>query len=85
MRLEDGTWSGISIDLWRAVAADLNLDYEIREFDLEGLIQATEQNKVSIAVSAIGMTAERDAIIEFSYPFFRTLADIKALFGPGHL
>ena len=71
-KLEDGTWTGISIDLWRAVASDLKLEYEIREFELEELIAATRDQKVSVAVSAIGMTAERNAVIEFSYPFFGT-------------
>ena len=72
MRLDDGTWVGISIDLWRAVAADLGLEYEIREFELQELILATQQGEVHAAVSAIGMTAERNAVIEFSYPFFST-------------
>ena len=27
----DGEWAGVSIDLWRLVAADLGLEYEFRE------------------------------------------------------
>jgi ABC-type amino acid transport substrate-binding protein len=72
MRLDDGTWIGISIDLWRAVAADLHLEYELQELELEDLLVAVQQNEVDVAVSAIGMTAERNNVIEFSYPFFST-------------
>ncbi len=71
-QLPDGTWTGISIDLWRAIAEDLNLEFEIHELELEKLIESTRQDKVQIAVAAIGMTAQRNQIIEFSYPFFGT-------------
>lgn len=71
-QLSDGTWTGISIDLWRAIAEDLNLEYEIHELELEKLIESTQQSKIDIAVAAIGMTAQRNDIIEFSYPFFGT-------------
>ena len=71
-KLPDGEWTGISIDLWRKVADDLNLDYEIRAFPLEDLITATHQEEVDVAVAAIGMTAQRNNLIEFSYPFFGT-------------
>lgn len=66
----DGSWTGISIDLWDAVAQDLGLEYEIHEYQLEELIEATHEKKVDVAVAAIGMTAARNDLIEFSYPFF---------------
>jgi len=31
MKNPDGPWRGISIELWRQIAADLNLEYELRE------------------------------------------------------
>jgi polar amino acid transport system substrate-binding protein len=71
-QLPDGTWTGISIDLWRAIAENLNLEYEIHELELEKLIESTRKNEINIAVAAIGMTAQRNDIIEVSYPFFGT-------------
>ena len=68
----DGSWTGISIDLWRAVANDLGLEFEIQGMELEELIEATRHSKINVAVAAIGMTAERNTVIEFSYPFFGT-------------
>lgn len=34
----DGTWQGISIELWQTIATKLGLTYELREFDLKGLL-----------------------------------------------
>ena len=31
MKDNDGRWTGISIDLWRQIATELNLNYEFRE------------------------------------------------------
>ena len=38
----DGTWSGLSIDLWTGVAAELGVDYEFVETDLDGLLAGLE-------------------------------------------
>jgi hypothetical protein len=39
MKAEDGTWRGISIDLWRRVADQLHLRYRFQETTLEGLTE----------------------------------------------
>src|SRR5262245_58727228 len=35
VKRENGEWTGISMELWKRVARELNLDYEIREYDLK--------------------------------------------------
>ena len=35
----DNTWSGLSVELWQAIATDLQLSYAWRETDLPGLLQ----------------------------------------------
>jgi ABC-type amino acid transport substrate-binding protein len=32
----DGSWTGISIELWRQIAKELGVDFEFRETDLGG-------------------------------------------------
>jgi polar amino acid transport system substrate-binding protein len=32
----DGSWTGISTELWKQIANDLKLDFEFRETDLNG-------------------------------------------------
>lgn len=66
----DGSWSGISIELWREVAGELGLDYALRETDLAGLIRGLEDGTLDASVAALTVTAEREARIDFSYPFY---------------
>lgn len=40
MKDSEGTWTGVSIDLWRQIAAELNLSFEFRERDLKGTDQS---------------------------------------------
>src|ERR1700704_4899081 len=37
MRGEDGSWSGISVELWQWIASDLGIDTEFRETAMTGL------------------------------------------------
>lgn len=68
----DGTWSGISIDLWRMIATDLKLTYELREFDLQGLLDGTKQGGLDLAVAALTITAEREKLMDFTHSFYTT-------------
>lgn len=73
IRNDDGTWSGISIDLWRDIAHDMGLRYEIKPFDtLKALLEASENGTVDLGVAATTITAERESKFDFSHPFFFT-------------
>jgi ABC-type amino acid transport substrate-binding protein len=69
---EDGSWSGISIDLWRVVAADLGLQFEFRKMDLSGLFEGLETGELDAAVAAITVTSSREARIDFSHPYYQS-------------
>lgn len=68
----DGTWTGISIDLWRAIAVDRGWKYEFQERSLEGLLQGVQDGTLDAAIAAITVTAEREDRFDFSQPFFTT-------------
>jgi ABC-type amino acid transport substrate-binding protein len=68
----DGTWSGISIELWQAIADELHLTYTWQEFDLQGLLVAVQQGRVDAAVAALTLTAAREQLFDFSHPFYTT-------------
>jgi ABC-type amino acid transport substrate-binding protein len=72
MQGNDGTWSGISVELWRDVARELELTYEFREFDLKGLLAAVESGAIDAAVAALTATPEREQRFDFSHPFHTT-------------
>lgn len=66
----DGSWEGISIDLWREIARDLDLAYEFHETDLKSMVQGLQDGRYDAAVAALTMTAEREQVIDFTHPFY---------------
>ena len=65
-------WAGISIELWEKIADKLDLDYELNEFDLNGLIQSVSNNDIDIAVSPLTVTSEREKLFDFTHSYFTT-------------
>jgi polar amino acid transport system substrate-binding protein len=72
MKRVDGTWNGISIDLWQQIAQDLNLKYEFRELDLRGLLDGVAKGSLDLAVAALTITPEREKELDFTHPFHTT-------------
>lgn len=72
LRGDDGVWSGISVELWKRIAAELKVPYEFREYDYdpEGLLRAVERHEIDAAIAAIPVTAEDEARFDFSHPYF---------------
>lgn len=73
-----GTWKGLSFELWNRISEDLNLTYEVKTFDLEGLIDAVAEGKVDIAVSPLTITSEREKMFDFTHSYFTTGLSIAA-------
>lgn len=72
MHEPDGSWTGISIFLWDRIARELDLEYEIRELDLNGLISGAADGTLDAAVAALTITAERERRVDFTHPFYAT-------------
>ncbi len=72
VRSDDGQWSGLSIDLWMQIAADLKVPFEFREYDydLAGLLDAVERSQIDAAIAAIPITLEGEARFDFTHPYF---------------
>jgi polar amino acid transport system substrate-binding protein len=72
VRSDDGQWNGLSIELWKAIAAELKVPYEFREYDydLSGLLDAVEQGKIDAAIGAIPITLEGESRFDFTHPYF---------------
>jgi polar amino acid transport system substrate-binding protein len=72
VRSDDGQWSGLSIDLWWQIAADLKVPFEFREYDydLAGLLDAVERSEIDAAIAAIPITLEGEARFDFTHPYF---------------
>lgn len=68
----DGSWSGVSIELWRRIADSLNLNYRLVESDLEGMLAGLEDSSFDAVAAAITVTSERESTVDFSHPFYTT-------------
>jgi ABC-type amino acid transport substrate-binding protein len=69
-RQPDGTWTGLSIELWRGIAEDLGLEYEWVERDLDGLLDGLATGELDVVAAALTVTAEREVRVDFSHPFY---------------
>jgi ABC-type amino acid transport substrate-binding protein len=67
---EDGTWSGISIDLWKTLADQLGLEYEIRELPVEDLTSG-KHTELDVVVS-LNITAKSEGVYDMTHAFYST-------------
>ncbi|HEX5325172.1 MAG TPA: transporter substrate-binding domain-containing protein, partial [Acetobacteraceae bacterium] len=73
MKAPDGSWQGISIDLWRRVAASLHLRYRLIEVPtVQDLLDAVTKGNADAAVAAITVNAARAQTVDFTQPFYET-------------
>lgn len=69
---QNGAWGGLSFDLWQKISSELGYEYEVREYDLEGLVTAVENEEIDIAVSPLTITAAREEKMDFTLPYLVT-------------
>ena len=68
----DGRWTGLSIELWREIAAELELDYTLHETTLDDMLAGVAAGRYEVAVAALTVTAEREQSVDFTHPFYTT-------------
>jgi polar amino acid transport system substrate-binding protein len=69
----DGSWEGITIDLWRHVADQLHLRYRFVQLgSVEDLLHAVTDGEADVAAGALTVTANRRKAMDFTQPFFTT-------------
>ncbi len=68
----DGSWSGISIELWKQLTDELNLEYEFEELTLDQMLVGLESRELDAAVAAISVTSDRHDRVGFCHPHFST-------------
>jgi polar amino acid transport system substrate-binding protein len=69
----DGSISGVSVDLWRRVAEQMEWHYQLIPIsDMESILSGLEQGRFDAAIGAITITPERAARVDFSYPAHRS-------------
>jgi polar amino acid transport system substrate-binding protein len=71
MRSQDGTWTGISIELWNRVGKKLGFGATYREYrTVPEMLAAVADGSADAAVAAISVTPEREKTVDFTQPFY---------------
>lgn len=74
----NGVYSGVSIELWRAMAEKLQLRYTLEPAGLEEMLTEVAAGRAAVGVGATTVTAERERSLEFTHPFLSTGLAIAA-------
>jgi polar amino acid transport system substrate-binding protein len=69
--VNDDGFSGFSIDLWDALAAEIGVDFQTYEVKTVGdQLAAVQNGDADIAIAGITITEEREELVDFTYPYF---------------
>jgi len=70
---QDGTFRGFSIDLWDEIARRLNLEYQWVDVQtVANQLQSVQDGTADVAIAGISMTPQREQLVDFSHPVFRS-------------
>lgn len=68
---KDGKYTGFDIDLWAEIAKRIDVEYELKPMDFNGLIPGLITGNLDVALAAIFIKSAREKKIDFSHPYFR--------------
>lgn len=75
--------TGFESDLLRAIADEMGEVLEWRRLEFSELLDAVAAESVDLACATIGVTPEREAIVDFSHPYYRTEIAVVVRVGDG--
>ena len=76
MKGPSGEWEGLGIELLNAVALDLGIDYELREYNSTDDLKNAVVNEELDLIPVMGVTEEYESILDFSNSYYRSGAAI---------
>ncbi|ANU26550.1 transporter substrate-binding domain-containing protein [Planococcus versutus] len=66
----DGEYTGIDIDLIKAIAKSQDFEIEFSPMDFGGIIPALQADQLDIAIAGMSITDDRKKVVDFSDPYF---------------
>lgn len=69
---ERGEFTGVSVDLGKAIGEHLGKKVEFRNINFDGLIAALKSGSVDIVISSVTASEERRKSVDFSEPYVKT-------------
>ncbi|OZI75652.1 glutamine ABC transporter substrate-binding protein GlnH [Bordetella genomosp. 2] len=69
---QGSTYTGFDIDLWAAIAKELNLKYKLQPMDFNGIIPGLQTRNIDVALAGITIRDDRKKVIDFSNPYYES-------------
>ena len=70
MKDANGNFTGVSVKLWEAIAKELGVKYQFKEYNLTDLLIAIEKGDIDLCISPLTVTSERLKLFDFTQPFY---------------
>lgn len=64
----DGEWDGIAVHLWREIADDLDVTYDLYEIERPAVVGAVAEGKLDLVLTGVA-TAEDERRVDFTLPY----------------
>lgn len=68
--MQDGEYVGFDIDMWNMIADELELEFELRPMDFNGIIPGLQTGQVDVALAGITIREDRAEVIDFSDGYY---------------
>jgi polar amino acid transport system substrate-binding protein len=68
MKTKDGRWEGLAIELWQRIAQKLGVQFELREYSPDQLLDAVKRGEVDV-IPALAVTEQHEMLMDLSLPF----------------
>ena len=81
MKRKDGRWEGLSIELWQRIAQKLGVQFELREYSPDQLLEAVKKGEVDL-IPALAVTEQHELLMDLSLPFLTSGTAIAAAAEP---
>jgi ABC-type amino acid transport substrate-binding protein len=72
IRNSDGSWTGISVELWQELASELGLKYDFRETSLTGRFRGLAEGWLDVSIGPLTITASREQVCDFTHAYYWT-------------
>ncbi len=69
MKARDGAWRGLTVDLWKELAADLRLPYRFVEAPPNAILDAVSQGRMDLSAGPFAATIEREQLLDFTHAY----------------
>ncbi len=75
--IEDATTpKGINIWLWKQIAKDLELNYELQQMSFSEMLKALQEGTIDVCINPLTITSERSKKMDFTHSYYASNSTI---------